>query len=59
LNGSRDFWLVADDAFRPEHAEHYIAGISFEMSDYLFEIEAYYKEMEDLVEYSRMDNLNK
>jgi hypothetical protein len=53
LNGSRDFWLVADDDFVPEHAAHYIAGISFETSDYLFEIEAYYKEMDDLVEYSR------
>jgi outer membrane receptor for ferrienterochelin and colicin len=53
LEGSRDFWLVADDDFQPSYAEHYIAGISYENLDYLFEIEAFYKDLGDLVEYSR------
>jgi ferric enterobactin receptor len=53
LNGSRDFWLVADNDLKPESAEHYIAGISYENNDYLFQIEAYYNNMDDLVEYTR------
>ncbi len=53
LGGSRDFWLVADADFKPESSEHYIAGISYENDDYLFEVEAFHKNMDNLIEYSR------
>lgn len=53
LEGSRDFWLVADSDFKPGFAEHYIAGVAYETQDYLFEIEAYYKKLDNLIEYSR------
>lgn len=53
LEGSRDFWLVADENFEPGNSEHYIAGINYELEDYIFEVEAYYKDMENLIEYSR------
>ncbi len=53
LSGSRDFWLVADQNFEPSFAEHYIAGISYETNDYHFSIEAYHKDLDNLVEYSR------
>ncbi len=53
LGGSRDFWLVADEDFKPEFAEHYITGLSYENKNYLFSVEAFYKNMEHLIEYSR------
>jgi len=53
MEGSRDFWLVADEDFKPGYAQHFISGISYETNDYLFELEAYYKEMDNLIEYSR------
>ena len=53
LNGSRDFWLVADENLRPGFSEHKILGISYENMRYLFEVEGYYKTMENLVEFSR------
>jgi outer membrane receptor for ferrienterochelin and colicin len=53
LDGSRDFWLIADEDLIPESSEHYIAGISYEDDDYLLEIEAFHKNMDNLIEYSR------
>lgn len=52
-SGSRDFWILADDINVPvSKATHYIAGISYETLDYLFDIEGFYKEMDGLSEYS-------
>ena len=53
LGGSRDFWLVADEDFKPEYSEHYIVGLSYENNDYLFSVEGFYKNMDHLIEYSR------
>lgn len=53
LQGNRDFWLVADDDLRPGSAEHTILGVRYETSEYLYEVEAYYKDMGGLVEFSR------
>lgn len=51
--GSRDFWLLADDERVPvAYAEHFIAGISYETPAFLFDIEAYHKNMEGLSEYT-------
>ncbi len=51
--GSRDFWLVSDGETNPiSKATHYIAGISYETGDWLFDVETFYKDMEGLSEFS-------
>ena len=53
LEGSHDFWLSADKNLEPSFSVHEILGISYETGNYLFEIEGYYKTLDNLVEYSR------
>lgn len=53
LEGSRDFWILSDEALAPGYAEHWIAGASVENDDYLLDFEAYYKDLKKVVEYSR------
>lgn len=51
--GSRDFWLLADDENVPiGYAEHFIAGMSYETPKYLFDVEGYYKNLDGLSEYT-------
>ncbi|MBN2519105.1 MAG: TonB-dependent receptor [Bacteroidales bacterium] len=53
LEGSKDFWLLADNENIPVNsAVHYIVGTSYEKNNFLFDIEAFYKEMKGLTEYS-------
>jgi len=51
--GARDFWLLADETFNPSFAEHRILGFNYENTNYVFSIEAYQKDMKDLIEFSR------
>ncbi len=51
--GARDFWLLADEDFNPGFAEHRIIGLNYENQQYLFSIEGYQKNLEDLIEFSR------
>ena len=52
-SGSRDFWVLADDNTVPiSFSEHFVAGASFETGGYLFDVEAYYKNLTGLSEYS-------
>ncbi len=53
LEGSRDFWILADEELEPNFAEHYIVGASYENDNYLFDVESYYKDLDGLVEYTR------
>ena len=53
LEGSKEFWLSADENIRPGFSEHFIGGLSYNTLNYLFEIEAYYKTLDNLVEFSR------
>ncbi len=53
LEGSRDFWILSDNALAPGYAEHWIAGASIENDEYLLDVEGYYKDLEKMVEYSR------
>lgn len=48
LEGSRDFWLLADDELLPVDSEHRIAGVSYESRHALFNIEIYDKTFENL-----------
>ena len=51
--GARDFWMLADESIKPSFSEHVIAGLSYENSNYVFSVEAYQKNLKDLVEFSR------
>ncbi|MEP2026826.1 MAG: TonB-dependent receptor [Reichenbachiella sp.] len=51
--GSRDFWLLADDQNSPvSFSRHLIAGISYETNGWLFDMELYDKSLDGIVEYS-------
>jgi ferric enterobactin receptor len=53
LEGTRDFWIVADDYIKPGFATHYILGAEFQTNDYLFTVEGYYKELNNIVEFNQ------
>ncbi len=54
LAGSRDFWVLSNGSTIPvSSALHYIAGISYETNRFLFDVEAYYKKLDNLSEYSQ------
>jgi len=51
--GSRDFWLLANDENSPiSFSEHFILGASYEVDDWLFDVEFFEKEMTGLTEFS-------
>ena len=51
--GSRDFWILADDEFIPTASStHYIFGASYDYGDYLFDVELFYKNYDGLSEYT-------
>lgn len=54
LSGSRDFWVLSNgDAIPVSSADHYIAGLSYETGKFLFDVEAYYKKLDNISEYSQ------
>ena len=59
LEGTRDFWMVADDYLKPGFATHYILGAEYQTDDYLFAIEGYYKDLENLVEFNQRIPISK
>ncbi len=51
--GSRDFWLLADnDLNTTSSSTHYILGASYETTGFLFDVEAFYKDLRGLSEYT-------
>ncbi|MEX0274698.1 MAG: TonB-dependent receptor plug domain-containing protein, partial [Flavobacteriaceae bacterium] len=51
--GSRDFWLLANGKdVKISNATHYIGGASYENRGWLFNVEAYYKDLENISEFS-------
>jgi len=51
--GSRDFWLLADDDLvKVSSAEHFVLGASYETDGYIFDVEAYRKDLSNLAEFS-------
>ena len=52
LEGSRDFWVLAGERLDPLFAEHRIVGASWEDDDYLFDIEAYQKDLNGVSQFS-------
>ena len=56
--GSRDFWLLANGKNSPiSFSEHLIIGASYEIDDWLFDLEFFEKEMTGLTEFSFVFNL--
>jgi len=51
--GSRDFWVLSDNSLQPGGAIHYILGGTWENQGYLFDVEGYYKSLDNLVEFSQ------
>jgi hypothetical protein len=52
LEGSRDFWVLADKDLSPASSEHAIAGIAYETPSYLLDLEGYYKELGGVSQFS-------
>ncbi len=51
--GSRDFWLLADDDLvKVSSADHYIVGAAYETDGYIVDVEAYRKDLDNLAEFS-------
>ncbi len=53
LQGSDKFWLTANEDLKPSSSYHYISGLTYSNESYLFEVQAYYKTMNNLIEFSR------
>ena len=52
-SSSRDFWLLANgEDVKIGKATHYVAGISYERDAWLIDFEGFYKELENLTEFS-------
>ena len=44
---------TSDENILPGYADHSLLGVSYDTENFLFEIEAYYKNLDNLVEFSR------
>ena len=53
LTGAKEFWLSSNENLLPGFAEHSLIGLSYDTENFFFEVEGYYKELENLVEFSR------
>lgn len=51
--GSRDFWILSDNERVPVgRSDQFILGASYETNNWLFDLEGYYKILDNLTEYS-------
>jgi outer membrane cobalamin receptor len=53
LQGSRDFWLLADSALRPQASTHLLGGFLVDRPGWAFNAEAYDKTLENATLFSR------
>jgi len=53
LNGANDFWIVADRNLPPGKANHFLFGFLYKTGLFDLEVEGYFKNMENLVEFER------
>ena len=52
LEGSRDFWVLADTLLPPTSAQHSVLGVSYETRGFLFDLEGYYKSLDGVTQFS-------
>jgi len=50
---SRDFWILADNSLLPSKAIHTVAGMEWENESYVFDVEGFYKDLSNLVEFTQ------
>ena len=50
---SRDFWILADNSLAPSRAIHTVAGVTWENETFVFDVEGFYKDMSNLVEFTQ------
>ncbi|MFA7421205.1 MAG: TonB-dependent receptor, partial [Melioribacteraceae bacterium] len=46
-------WLISNSELEPGSAQHYILGAEYETTDFLFSIEGYYKNINNLLEFTQ------
>ena len=58
MSGNTDFWILSDGAEIPvSSATHFNLGLNFDLPDFLFGVEGYYKRNENISEYTlRFEN---
>jgi len=57
--GSSEFWVLSDGKTVPvSSATHYIAGLNYESGKYLFGIEGYYKNLNNITQYTERLSAN-
>ncbi len=53
MQGNREFWMMADgDQMPVSSSNQIVGGFAYETRNYLFDVEAYYKKLNDISEYS-------
>ena len=52
LEGSRDFWVLADSVLSPTSAEHRVLGVSYETRGFLVDLEGYHKSLDGVTQFS-------
>ena len=53
MSGNRDFWILSDGKEIPVSSSiHFNLGLNYDLPDYLFSVEGYYKRNQNLSEYS-------
>ena len=52
LEGSRDFWVLADSVLPPTTAEHRVSGVSYETRGFLVDLEGYHKSLDGVTQFS-------
>jgi hypothetical protein len=53
MSGNTDFWILSDGAEIPvSSATHFNLGLNYDLPDYLFSVEGYYKLNENISEYT-------
>ncbi len=53
MQGDREFWMMADgDQMPVSSSNQIVGGFAYETKNYLFDVEAYYKKLIDISEYS-------
>jgi hypothetical protein len=52
LEGSRDFWVLADTVLPSAFAEHRVLGLSYENRGFLFDLEGYHKALDGVTLFS-------
>lgn len=53
LQGSRDFWLLADTVLKPTSAQHRVVGATYDRPGWALNVEAYDKTLDHLALFSR------